>query len=214
MEKSLSEPERTRAAKFFRDDDRSRYVFGKGFLREILATYLSTNASAVAFRANEFGKPFLDAPFQSSNIDFNVSHSKDLVVIAVAFDRQVGVDVEFVRPINDFESIARRWFTDFELELVMGERDALSSFYRCWTRKEAFVKAIGKGLSAPLNSMNTSLPRGMTSGRLHATTGESPEKIWWVTNLNVPDGYHCALVTEGDEPTVIYREWPEYSTRS
>jgi 4'-phosphopantetheinyl transferase len=210
MESSLSQSERTRAAKFFREEDRARYVFSKGRLREILARYLDAPAEDIAFCANEFGKPLLDTPFQSSGVCFNVSHSKDLVVIAVAFDRQVGVDVEFVRTIDDFESIARRCFTDCERELVMSEPDSLSSFFRCWTRKEAFVKAIGKGLSVPLNSINTSLPRGSTSGRVHAI-GEGAEKIWWLTDVNVPDGYHCAVVKEGDEPSLIYREWPECS---
>jgi 4'-phosphopantetheinyl transferase len=210
METSLSESERIRAAKFLREEDRARYVFSKGRLREILARYLDARAEEIAFCANEFGKPRLDAPFHSSGICFNVSHSKDLVVIAVACDRQVGVDVEFVRTIVDFESIAHRWFTDSEREFVMSEQDSLNGFFRCWTRKEAFVKAIGKGLSAPLNSIDVSLPRGSTSGRIHAID-EGSEKIWWLTDVNAPEGYRCALVIEGDEPSLIYREWPECS---
>src|SRR4026208_2075128 len=81
MEGSLSEPERIRAAKFLHDADRSRYVFGRGMLRQILAAYLDARAEDVTFSANEFGKPFLDEPFASSRIDFNLSHSKNLIVV-------------------------------------------------------------------------------------------------------------------------------------
>src|SRR5437588_12932641 len=87
LEHSLSEGERIRAAKFFHDQDRAKYIFSKGLLRQILAMYLSVKPKDVAFRTNEFGKPFLDAEFELSGICFNVSHSQDLVVIAVAFGR-------------------------------------------------------------------------------------------------------------------------------
>ena len=144
-------------------------------LRHILATYVAARPADISFSANEFGKPFLDERFASSGIYFNVSHSKNLVVIGVAFDRQIGVDVEFVRPINDLDSVARRCFTDFERELLApGGLDwKTSSFFSCWTRKEAFVKAIGKGLSVPLNSFTASLPRSVTSGRLPSI----PERV-------------------------------------
>ena len=213
VEESLSGGERSRAANFFHKEDRSRYVFSKGLLRQILATYLAVRPKDVIFCTNEFGKPFLDSQFDSSGIYFNVSHSQDLVVIAVAFDRDVGVDVEFVRAIGDFESIAERCFTNFERELVAADPDSLNSFFRCWTRKEAFVKAIGKGFSVPLNSFNASPPSGTTSGRLHPISDESSAKMWWVTDVNVPDRYHCALVNEGDMPTISYGEWPVRSTR-
>src|SRR5262245_36325916 len=114
MEASLSEPERIRAAKFLHKEAQARYVFSRGLLRNILSTFVDARPEDLTFSANEFGKPFLDEPFASSGIYFNVSHSQNLVVIAVAFDRQIGVDVEFVRPISDVDAIARRCFTEFE----------------------------------------------------------------------------------------------------
>jgi len=208
MESSLNEPERVRAAKFLHKEAQSRFVFSRGLLRNILATYVGARPEYLTFSTNEFGKPFLDEPFASSGVYFNVSHSKDLVVIAVAFDRQIGVDVEFVRAISDVDAIARRCFTDFERELLNGELDLkTSNFFRCWTRKEAFVKAIGKGLSVPLNSFTASLPDGLISGRLPPVPEQSPIKQWWITDLDVPRDYRSALVNEGDMPTIVYREW-------
>jgi len=208
MEASLNEKERLRAAKFLHNTDRTRYVFGRGMLRQILATYVDAKPEDVTFSTNEFGKPFLDQPFASSGLYFNLSHSKDLVVVAVAFDQHIGVDVEFVRQISDVDAIARRCFTDFERELLAGEIDSkTSNFFRCWTRKEAFVKAIGKGLSVPLNSFTASLPGGVASGRLPAVPEQSPIKLWWITDLEVPADYRCALVKEGDMPTIVFREW-------
>ena len=210
VEASLSEQEQIRAAKFRYKEDQSRYVLGRGMLRHILASYVAARPADIVFSANEFGKPFLDQRFASSGIYFNVSHSKNLVVIGVAFERQIGVDVEFVRPLSDLDSVARRCFTDFERELLAGELDLkTSSFFRCWTRKEAFVKAIGKGLSVPLNSFTASLPRGLTSGRLPSNPEQSPIKRWWITDLDVPPEYRCALVNEGDMPTIVYREGNE-----
>jgi 4'-phosphopantetheinyl transferase len=206
MQKCLSEDERIRAAKFFHERDRARYVFSKGRLRQILATYLTVGPDDVAFRITEFGKPFLDTPFQSSGIHFNVSHSQDLVVIAIAFDRRVGVDVEFVRPIHDLESVIERCFTNSERALIVRNPDSLNSFFQCWTRKEAFVKAIGKGLSLTLNSFDASPQGGKTNGRLQSLSDESSETHWWVSDLNVHDGYHGALVNEGEMPVINYRE--------
>jgi 4'-phosphopantetheinyl transferase len=208
MEASLSAPERIRAAKFLHNEAQSRYVFSRGLLRNILATYVGARPEDLTFWSNEFGKPFLDEPFASSGIYFNVSHSKNLVVIAVAFERQIGVDVEFVRSISDVDAIAHRCFTESELQLLNGESSSkISNFFRCWTRKEAFVKAIGKGLSVPLNSFTTSLPGGVTSGRLPPVPEQSPIKLWWITDLDVPPDYRSALVNEGDKPTILYREW-------
>jgi 4'-phosphopantetheinyl transferase len=207
MENFLGDDERMRAAKFFHERDRARYVFSKGRLRQILATYLTVRPDEVAFRTTEFGKPFLATPFESSGINFNVSHSQDLVVLAIAFDRQVGVDVEFVRPIHDFESVIERCFTNFERDLIARNPDSLNSFFQCWTRKEAVVKAIGKGLSLTLNSFDASPQGGKTSGPLQRLSDEIPGIAWWVSDLKVHDGYHGALVNEGDMPAIIYREW-------
>jgi 4'-phosphopantetheinyl transferase len=208
MDACLSESERIRAAKFLHKEDQSRYVFSRGLLRNILATYVGARPEDLTFWSNEFGKPLLDEPFASSDIYFNVSHSMNLVVIAVAFERHIGVDVEFVRSISDVDAIAHRCFTESELELLNGESGSkISNFFRCWTRKEAFVKAIGKGLSVPLNSFTTSLPGGVTSGRLPPVPEQSPIKLWWITDLDVPPDYRSALVNEGDMPTILYREW-------
>src|SRR5262245_19071594 len=116
LESSLDDGERARAARFLFEKDRSRYVFSRGLLRHILATYLAAKPKEIAFAANGFGKPFLDGPFKSSSLCFNVSHSEELVVVAVAYDRHVGIDVEFIRPVSDIELVARRCFTNTELQ--------------------------------------------------------------------------------------------------
>ena len=151
----LSEDELARAECFRSDLVRARYIVGRAALRRVLADRLGCLPAAVRFSCGSNGKPMLEGG--RSHVEFNLAHSGGDAVIALTDGAAVGVDIELLRPIADVESLARLVFSDAErreLELVS---DPVSAFLNGWTRKEAYVKALGLGLTAPLTEITVSL---------------------------------------------------------
>ncbi|MET0547014.1 MAG: 4'-phosphopantetheinyl transferase superfamily protein [Caulobacterales bacterium] len=156
IEATLSDDEKARAARFVFEKHAARYRAGRTQLREILASYLDVGPSEIAFQYGANGKPDL-APALNSTLRFNLAHSEDLAALAITRDVQIGLDIEYVRPIED--GVARHHFSPKEyadLSSLQSEgwRDG---FFRCWTRKEAVIKALGDGLSLPLDSFDVTL---------------------------------------------------------
>ncbi len=150
----LSAAEQTRLARFHFADHRRRYQIGHGALRTILGAYLGIDATAVQFTQGPRGKPYLTGkgPF------FNLSHSGKLAVIGIA-NVELGLDVEKIRHLESLTEIARKHFSTSEfaaLDALAGDAREMA-FYRCWTRKEAYIKALGEGLSMPLDTFDVSL---------------------------------------------------------
>ncbi len=154
-EQLLSADERDRANRFRFAMHRNRYISGRATLRIILGRFAGTAPERLTFEYTQFGKPFLP----DSRIRFNLSHSEDLAVLAVTFDREIGVDVERIQQQKDLLDIAERFFAVPEREALrsLPVSDRAAGFYRCWTRKEAYIKARGDGLSLDLNSFVVSL---------------------------------------------------------
>ncbi|HYA80917.1 MAG TPA: 4'-phosphopantetheinyl transferase superfamily protein, partial [Methylocystis sp.] len=150
---TLSDDERAQAARFRFERDRARFIRAHGILREVLARYLAASPARLSFVRGPFGKPSL----AGAELEFSLSHCEDLVLVAVSRCGAVGVDVERVREISDARSLAARFFTRGENTALAaapaGERREL--FFAIWTRKEAYVKATGEGLSRPLDSFET-----------------------------------------------------------
>ena len=153
----LSPDEQQRAARFVFREDRRRYIVARARLRQLLGERLGAAPRALEFIYSEHGKPAL-APRYEGDLRFNLSHCEDVAVYAFADAAEVGVDVEAVRRLDDADEIAMRVFSPRErvayLRLPEGERPW--GFFRCWTRKEAFVKALGSGLSHPLEDLDVS----------------------------------------------------------
>jgi 4'-phosphopantetheinyl transferase len=209
LEFTLSSTERFQAARFRFLPDQTRYIFAHGVLREILARYVGKLPNQLSFVVDDFGKPSLENAGPAGPIMFNMSHSESLVIVAVTLDCCVGVDTEFIRPIEDIDSLAQRLFTTGEQALVQAAPVDRKErvFYRCWTRKEAYIKAIGKGLSIPLDSFDTSLALGAQGGWLQTTNDSMANKTWWLSDLALLEGYVGALVVEGRVPTITYVTW-------
>jgi 4'-phosphopantetheinyl transferase len=153
----LDQQERERMQRFHFAPDRARYAVAHANLRRILGAYLDQPAASLRFRANSFGKPELHHGDASPSLHFSLSHSRSIAVLAVANGEPVGVDVEELRPIE--REVADSHFSASERsQLNQLQGDAwLLGFYRCWTRKEAILKAEGVGLSRPLDSFDVSL---------------------------------------------------------
>ncbi len=148
----LGDNERERVARFRFEYLRRRYTIAHGFLRDLLGRYLGTPPEKLAFETGAHGKPFV----RGTTLRFNLSHSEDLAACAVTSGRSVGVDVEYIRPVPELDAIAARFFAGGERERIGQANDPSRAFFECWTRKEAYIKGVGGGLSIPLTSFDTS----------------------------------------------------------
>jgi 4'-phosphopantetheinyl transferase len=213
LEVTLSSTERNQASKFRFVPDRTRYIFAHGVLREILSHYVAKLPSQLTFVVNEFGKPSLENAGPDGPVLFNMSHSEALVIVAVTLDCCVGVDTEFIRPIEDIDSLAQRFFTTSEQALVQAAPTDQKEhiFYRCWTRKEAYIKAIGKGFSIPLDSFDSSMALGAHGRWLQSTDDSSAQNRWWLSDLALLEGYVGALVVDGRALKITYVTWSPMS---
>lgn len=152
---ALSEQEKARASRFPDGLNRRRYIAGRGQLRQILAGYLGTTSDRLGFIYNAFGKPELEG----SSVDFNLSHAGGSALCAVAVGVAIGVDVERVRSVPDLQALARHVMSPLEWMLFneLPPAQRLQAFYRCWTRKEAYLKARGIGISSQLQKVAVSM---------------------------------------------------------
>ncbi len=203
----MSADEQARARRFVFEKDRRRFSAARVLLRTLLASYVGTDPAALRFTTGGHGKPSLEGwpPAPA----FNVSHSQDVAVIAVSRAGDVGVDVEAIRKMDDGEAIAGRFFAPAEADRLRGIAPELrdEAFFACWTRKEAFVKAIGEGLSHPLDSFEVTLGPGEPA-RLLGVGGHPPDPArWTLAALPAVPGYAGALVVRGRPERVDYRIW-------
>ncbi|MCC6862392.1 MAG: 4'-phosphopantetheinyl transferase superfamily protein [Bryobacterales bacterium] len=202
----LSEQERERAARFRFERHRRRFTAAHTALRSILARATGELPGSLRFAFGPYGKPALE----SGRVRFNLSHSSEVALVALAVDREVGVDVERMRPEITAERIAERFFSPHEVEALraLPEERRFEAFFHCWTRKEAFIKARGEGFSHPLDSFDVSLVPGEPA-RLLATRPDAAEASRWsLAELPVPSGYTAALAVEGTSFQLAIYDWP------
>ncbi|WP_226781557.1 4'-phosphopantetheinyl transferase family protein [Oceaniglobus trochenteri] len=183
--RSLSPDERARAARFVHDRDRDRFVAGRARLRAILAGYLGCAPGDIAFGYGAHGRP------RVAGVHFNLSHTGDLAQLAVSRDLVPGVDIETVAPID--MAVARAHFSANEVQALcaLPEGARLAAFYRCWTRKEAFLKALGTGLSTDLHSFAVTLAPGEPPAVLSCAGGDAG--AWRLFDLAPAPGVAGAL---------------------
>lgn len=195
----LSSDEITRAARFYFAADRQRFVASRAWLRTILAAFLVTEPSELNFSYSKNQKPFLSPGHATSGITFNVSHSGGIALYAFARHREIGVDVEQIRRDFDVESIAQRFFSCSEQEQLgaLPESEKIDAFFRCWTRKEAYIKAIGEGLSLPLSQFDVSLEALETNALLATRPDRSEAEQWMIREVSGGAGYSAALCVRG-----------------
>jgi len=195
----LSAAERRRASRFAFDCDRRRFVLARAQLRRLLAARLATRPEAVELVYGVHGKPALAPPFVTSDLRFNLSHSNDLVVYAFSRRCEIGIDVEAVRAMRDADDIAARFFSGWENRAYrsLHSRDKPLGFFHCWTRKEAFVKALGDGLSYPLDRFDVSLAPGEPARLRRLERAPGDERRWHMDSFSPAPGFVGAIVTEG-----------------
>jgi len=206
----LSADERARAERFRFERDRRRFIVGRGILRSILGRYLCMAPDRVQFCTGAYGKPHLAASHGCSALCFNLAHSCELVLYALTLGRKVGVDLEYLRPMPDAAQIAQQFFSPFEYETwrALPEAQKQEAFFNCWTRKEAYLKAIGEGMARSLDSFDVSLVPGQPA-RLYSVNGRSDEAKCWSLTTFVPAANSLATVAvEGSGCRALYLEYP------
>jgi 4'-phosphopantetheinyl transferase len=195
----LTSAEADRAARFHHDADRRRNIVGRAVLRHLLSRHFGVEPQAFRFELWENGKPFLP----QSEIHFNVSHSGEIVAIALAAN-ELGVDIEAKRRIPEIAAIAGRFFSKDEAERVCAATDTTAEFFRIWTMKEAVVKASGQGLGLPLDCFT--VPSSAPAPRPVISVGLPPTAAdWFVVETEVQDGYYGAVAMRGSDWQVIAR---------
>jgi len=192
----LSEEEQQRAERFYFEKHRRRYIAAHGALRVILGRYLGIDPRAMAFTTNAFGKP----SDREDRLRFNLSHSHEMALIAITLRHEIGVDIERIRDDIELESIAEQFFSAEEynrlVSLPIPHR--VPAFFHCWTRKEAFIKAKGMGLSLPLDQFDVSIDPEETDVSLHFHTHPEEEGDWSLRVLDPDPAYAAALAVAGD----------------
>jgi 4'-phosphopantetheinyl transferase len=189
----LSPEERLRVERFRVADHRRRYTIAHGALRAILAGYGKGDPLALEFGTGPRGKPFLA---QQPELCFNLSHSGQLALIAVGA-RELGIDLEKMRHLESQRDIARRHFAPGEFAALeaLPDADQRAAFYRCWTRKEAYIKAVGAGLSMPLDVFEVSL--GDDASFVAFRDGVEDPATWLLADVSPGPDYAAALAVKG-----------------
>lgn len=204
----LSADERQRAGEFGTDALRDRFVLSRGILRELLSRYLGMPAAEIVLDYGSHGKPGLHRD-TDSRITFNLSHSGNVALYALAWDRAIGVDVECRGRGVAHEKVSRRFFAEAErVDLAALPADQVRrGFFNCWTRKEAYLKARGRGLSVSLSGFAVALTPGEPAVlRWVADEPEAPDQ-WRLRVLDPGEGYVAAVCVEGDGWRLRCMEW-------
>ncbi len=192
LRQSLSPDERERALRFYAEEHRNSFVVGRGILRAILASYMPARPEDLVFGYGSKGKPYLK---EHPDLHFNLGHSGELAVYAVAGD-ELGVDVERMKAVEDWEKISKRFFSLRESnELAkLDPAQQMAGFFACWTRKEAYIKATGEGLAAGLNKFSVGVNPSQVDGTIDIDEDGQPRR-WHYRDLKLGEQYAGAVVT-------------------
>jgi 4'-phosphopantetheinyl transferase len=209
---TLAEDEWERARRFRFDQHRRQYVVGRGALRSLLGSYLGIAPGAVPFTYGPRGKPFLGAlpgvaAGAADGLFFNLSNSHELALAGFVRGVEIGVDVEHLKPMPDLMQIAERFFSASEREALHGLPETLRKlgFFNCWTRKEAYLKAVGEGLAAPLDSFDVTLVPGELPRMLTLRGDAAAAARWSFQGFDPAAEYVGALAVEA--PPLPVRSW-------
>lgn len=176
-----------------------------GRLRQLLAPLVGVAPQQIEFAHRSHGKPYLIGPAAQSGIQFNLSHSDDCGLIGWAVDCEIGVDVEKWRGMRDEAALVRRFFSDVEIAAydALPEHNRTEGFFNCWTRKEAYIKAVGRGLGLPLDSFDVSLESGQGARLLRTSTHCEVGRCWSLAAPDAPSRMSIAVVLESENLVVL-----------
>lgn len=206
----LSNDERERAARFHFERDRSRFIVARAFLRILIGRYLQKTPSEIQFSYGANGKPFLDAE-GDAHLRFNLSHSGGMVLYAVTRGREIGIDLECVNETMKVEAIAGRFFSAREVAGLksLPQHEKQRAFYACWTRKEAYIKALGEGLSVSLDGFSVSLKPDEPPALLDVQGDPQESSRWRFLEIDPDPRYVAAVAVESRSPLLRCWQFPD-----
>ncbi|HTI72987.1 MAG TPA: 4'-phosphopantetheinyl transferase superfamily protein [Candidatus Limnocylindria bacterium] len=207
--RDLSVEEQQRADRFVFDKHRRRYVVAHGAMRSVLSRYLGCDPRQVEYQTNSKGKPAIKPGLGDGILQFNLSHSEEVALLAVTQGRAVGVDLEQVREFSGRDGIVEKQFSAAEWEEFQRVPPPLrnEAFTLGWTRKEAFVKALGEGLSCDLRAFSVSLTPGEEPRLVHIDPSLEGRGPWALGHIDPEPGFCGALVVAGSGFVVRERVW-------
>lgn len=199
----LSPEEKARADRFVYPEHRERYITSHAILHSILTLYSPELTSPLRFRYSDHGKPYL---VDNPSLQFNLSDSRDIALYAITLNREVGIDIEYMRNNIHVEGIAQRFFSPEESAALqtLPSNERLEAFYRIWTLKEAYIKVIGQGLSFPLDRFTTNPSAAGKDGLLTVDGDAERAKRWSLCSIPSTEGYMAALAAEGPINRILY----------
>ena len=209
MKGVLSAEEKTRAARFVFDKHRARFIAGRASLRRILGRYLGRAPERLEFGYGHRGKPYLKNDPPGNPLRFNLSHSSELALLAVVGSRDIGVDVERVRAVQYHLKIAGRFFSPGEVAVIrsLPPEVQFEAFFNCWTRKEAYIKALGDGLAYPLDAFEVSLAPGAPAALLSVRDDPEASSKWFLQAMAPARGFVGAVALKGKGYRMTFWEW-------
>jgi 4'-phosphopantetheinyl transferase len=205
----LSDSELKKSQKLVFDKDKKRYIVSHGILRILLGKYIGLPPGFVEYRFNRYGKPELNVDINPEKIKFNLSHSHEKILFAFSRGRELGVDIEYLDPKFPTSDISKRFFSPQEVQELINlpKEQQIQGFFKCWTQKEAYIKAKGMGLSIPLDSFDVSVspvdPAGLISNK------NEPLEIfkWKIQEIQIEGNYASAICAEGNDWETIVMTW-------
>jgi len=203
----LQPEELERAIRFKFDRHRNGFITARALLRRILSLYIGLPADEIELQTMSHGKPFV-ITHNLPELRFNLSHSHERVLYAFCLHREVGIDIELVKPGYADSGIPERFFSKSEVEMLrsVAVEQQAEAFFNCWTRKEAIIKAIGQGLSLPLSAFDVTLKPGKAARVLDMRIPEIDKEKWRIWDIKVDNAYKAALALQGDAVELSYFE--------
>jgi 4'-phosphopantetheinyl transferase len=197
----LSADEQARGDRFHFDTDRRHFIVARGCLRIILSRYLKIAPAAIQFSYAAYGKPQLSTAIAEVELKFNLAHSGGLALYGLTLAGEIGVDLEHIRPEFTGDDIARRFFSATELAGLdrLPVKARHEAFFNCWTRKEAFIKAKGVGLSMPLDQFDVTLAPAEPAALLRTSWDKNEAARWSLQAIEVGDGFAAAVAVEAHD---------------
>jgi 4'-phosphopantetheinyl transferase len=213
---NLAADEQARAGRFYFQKDREHFIVAHGVLRAILGGCLNQAPECLSFCYSSHGKPALAGESDGETIRFSVSHSHGIGLFAVTRGREVGIDLERIRFDLAIEEIAERFFSPREFAMLQTLPAGVQrqAFFNCWTRKEAYIKARGGGLSLALDQFDVSLTPGKPAALLGTQPDPSEASRWSLEELSPAPGYAAALAAEGHGWRPVCWQWPDPGQQS
>lgn len=208
LARTLSTEERARAQRFYREEDRNRFIVARGALRRLLGRYLELEAKDVAFVYGPYGKPDIDRVQNNERVSFSLSHSHTWVACAFAREHRIGIDIEYTTAVSRHDALVDQVLSESERRLFerLTEQDRATAFLDIWTRKEAYLKAIGTGLATAPTSIEIALDRDRAPPLMETAAGPDPAQ-WSIRDIRLAGAYSGAVAIDGQDFSYSFLTW-------